>query len=490
MKSFLLYACWLLFIPVSVVAQSTDAWLPVFEKINQEVQQNSQAYQRLKEATSTIGHRLTGSSNGKKAEDYVARVLRSWGCKDVRFQPFAVESWSRGSLSLSVGTDGKMQAMKAVTLAHSPVKAEVNLPMADMGNGLEEDYLNNPEKVRGKIALVYLGVLPNSKPGTGTLHRSEKTALAIKYGAKGIIIINTPPGGILLTGTASVTGKLISIPAICIGREDGIALKERLAQSPLNANIKMTNQSAVIKARNVIATFQGSSLPREKIVVGGHLDSWDLATGAIDNGIGSFSVLDMARTFQVLGLKTARTIEFVLFMGEEQGLLGSRHYVANGNKNKELEQIRYMLNYDMTNDPKGFSSSTDTTKELFQQIGATVQKVDPAFPNMFRSGAGLHSDHQPFLLQGIPTGGGAGGSLPNNAGPCYHADCDDFKLVDEQGMKNTVRYNTMLVYALANVSKIPAKKLSDEETRLFLIKNKLQEPLRISGDWRWKDKKD
>jgi Zn-dependent M28 family amino/carboxypeptidase len=250
----------------------------------------------------------------------------------------------------------------------------------------------------------------------------------------------------------------------------------------------MTNQSAVIKARNVIATFQGSSLPREKIVVGGHLDSWDLATGAIDNGIGSFSVIDMARTFQVLGLKTARTIEFVLFMGEEQGLLGSRHYVANGNKNKELEQIRYMLNYDMTNDPKGFSSSTDTTKELFQQIGATVQKVDPAFPNMFRSGAGLHSDHQPFLLQGIPTGGGAGGSLPNNAGPCYHADCDDFKLVDEQGMKNTVRYNTMLVYALANASKIPAKKLSDEETRLFLIKNKLEEPLRISGDWRWKDK--
>lgn len=487
MKSLFLYALLILIIPFSAISQTTDVWFPVFEKINQEVQQNSQAYSRLKEATSTIGHRLTGSANGKKAEDYVANVLKSWGCNDVRFQPFSVESWSRGTLSLSIGSGGKMQPMKAVTLAHSPVKAEVDLPLADMGNGLEEDYLANPEKVRGKIALVFLGVLPNSKPGTGTLHRSEKTALAIKYGAKGIIIINTPPGGILLTGTASVTGKLIPIPAVCIGREDGLALKEKVAQAPVTASIRMTNQSAVIKARNVVTTFKGTSLPQEKIVVGGHLDSWDLATGAIDNGIGSFSVLDMARTFQVLGLKTARTIEFVLFMGEEQGLLGSRFYVANGNKNKQLEQIRYMLNYDMTNDPKGFSSSTDTTKELFQQIGATVQKVDPAFPNMFRSGAGLHSDHQPFLLQGIPTGGGAGGSLPNNSGPCYHADCDDFKLVDEQGMKNTVRYNTMLVYALANTSKIPARKLTDEETRLFLIKNKLEEPLRISGDWRWKD---
>lgn len=146
-----------------------------------------------------------------------------------------------------------------------------------------------------------------------------------------------------------------------------------------------------------------------------------------------------------------------------------------------------MLNYDMTNDPKGFSSSTDETKDLFMQIGATVQQVDPAFANMYRSGAGLHSDHQPFMLQGVATGGGAGGSLPNNAGPCYHADCDAFNLVDERGIKNTVRYNAMLAYALANASNINTRTLSDEETRLFLIKNKLKEPLQIAGEWRWKE---
>jgi hypothetical protein len=486
MKSACLSFCLLFFSNIILIAQSSDQWLAAFEKINQEVQQNSQAYSRLKEATGKIGHRLTGSSNGKKAEEYVASLLRSWGCSNVRFQPFSVESWSRGSLSLSIGTEGNVQAIKAVTLAHSPVISQLDLPLVDMGNGLEEDYLANPEKAKGKIALVYLGVLPNSKPGTGSLHRSEKTALAIKYGAKGIIIINTPPGGILLTGTASVTGKLIPIPAICIGREDGMAIKEKLLLNAVKAKIQMNNFSSVIKARNVIATFKGINLPNEKIVVGGHLDSWDLATGAIDNGIGSFAVLDMARTFQKLQLRASRTIEFVLFMGEEQGLLGSRHYVATAIKNQQLDKVRYMLNYDMTNDPKGFSSSTETSKALFEQIGALVQKVDPTFPNLFRSGAGLHSDHQPFLLQGIPTGGGAGGTLPNNAGPCYHADCDDFRLVDEQGIKNTVRFNAMLTYALANADTIPAKKLSEEEIRQFLIKNKLQEPLSIAGEWRWK----
>lgn len=468
-------------------AQPNAEWISVFKSIQQEVSEHSQAYTSLKEATSTIGHRLTGSANGKRAEDFAFQLLQKWGFDQLRYQPFEVESWSRGTISVSIGKKAQLKTIKAVTLAHSPVSSFLELPLVDMGNGLEEDYLANPDAVKGKIALVYLGVLPNSKPGTGTLHRSEKTALAIKYGAKGIIIINTANGGILLTGTASVTGKLISIPAVCIGKEDGMQLKEQMKLENYWANIQMTNHSNIIKARNVIATIKGKKYPLEKIVVGGHLDSWDLATGAIDNGIGSFAVLDMARTFQALHLQSDRTIEFVMFMGEEQGLLGSRHYVAQALKNKELSKIRYMLNYDMTNDPKGFSSSTDESKDLFMQIGETVKQVDPEFGNLYRTGAGLHSDHQPFMLRGVPTGGGAGGSLPNNAGPCYHADCDAFNLVDERGIKNTVRYNAMLIYALANAVKIPTHTLSDEETKLFLIKNKLKEPLQIAGEWRWKD---
>lgn len=484
MKKILLSGVCYLLLSNTLIAQSSPQWQSVFEKINSEVQNNSHAYITLKDAIDKIGHRLTGSANGGKAEEYAYNLLKSYGLQ-VQYQPFEVESWSRKTLKTFVGIGNDLAEMKSVSLAHSPVAANVKGELVDMGNGLDVDYMNNPGKVKGKIALIYLGILPGT---TGkNLHRSEKTAIAIKNGASGVIIFNTVPGGVLLTGTASVTGKLIPIPAVCIGLEDGQKLKERLKSEKLNAHIEMTNFSGMIKARNVIATLKGSQFPKEKIVVGGHLDSWDLATGAIDNGIGSFSVLDMARTFSALKIQPKRTIEFVLFMGEEQGLLGSNAYVKKALKDGSVNQIKYMLNYDMTNDPKGFSTSNDASKELFQSIGNIAMAFDSGFTNEYRTGGGLHSDHQPFMLQGIPVGGGAGGELPNNSGGCYHADCDNFNLVDEQGMKNTVRFSSMLIYGLADVEKIAAKRLSETETRDFLIKNNLREPLEIAGEWRWKD---
>lgn len=468
-------------------ANAQDNFGSAFKQISDEVQTKSNAYQNLKDASATIGHRLTGSENGAKAEAYAYNLLESYGC-DVKYQPFEVESWNRKTISVKVGaSSSELATVRAVTLAHSPVASNVTADIIDVGNGLEADYQLIGDKVKGKIALIYLGVLPGSPKGTGSLHRSEKTAIATKYGSVGVIIINTVKNGVLLTGTASVTGKLIPIPAVCIGLESGMALKEKLKTGSQIAAIEMTNFSGLIKARNVIATFKGTEFPKEKIVVGGHLDSWDLATGAIDNGIGSFSVIDMARTFKKLNLKTKRTVEFVLFMGEEQGLLGSKAYVNQAKQNKTLDQVSFMLNYDMTNDPKGFSTSREELEPLFKGWGADVVKIDTNFKNLFLAGASLHSDHQPFMLEGIPTGGGAGGRLPNNSGPYYHSDGDVFKLVDEQGLKNTVRYGAILTYALANTPKIPVTKQTEEKLEAFLISQRLKEPLKIAGEWRWKD---
>ena len=477
----------LLFAGIAISAQAQDNFTTAFNGINTDVQQHSKAYSNLKTATETIGHRLTGSSNGAKAEEYAFNLFKSYGY-EVRYQPFEVESWSRLTNQTKIGDAvSSLKNIASVALAHSPVKAAVTAALADMGNGLEEDYLKDPAKVKGKIALVYLGVLPGSAAGTPSLHRSEKTAIATKYGAKGIIIINTVKGGVLLTGTASVTGKLIPIPAVCIGLEDGIKLKEQLQAKPQYASLTMTNFSGPIKARNIIATIKGDSLPNEKIVVGGHLDSWDLATGAIDNGIGSFAVVDMARSFKAQQLKTKRTVEFVLFMGEEQGLLGSKAYLEAAEKNNQLDQVKFMLNYDMTNDPKGFSTSRAEMKDLFTAWGSQIVKIDTGFKNIFFAGAGLHSDHQPFMLKGIPTGGGTGGKLPNNSGQFYHSDGDSFKLVDEQQLKNTVRYSAMLTYALANTPVLPVTRQSEESLKAFLIQNNLELPLKVAGEWRWKD---
>ena len=298
----------------------------VFGRINQEVLQRSRAYETLADATQQIGHRLTGSANGAKAEEYAFNLLRQYGFKDVRYESFEVESWMRDTCTLSIvpNKSDNFRQINVVSLAHSPVDAHVRGEIIDVGNGLEGDYAALKGRLKGKIALVNIGLSAPTK-GARNLHRSEKTALAIQSGAAGVIMVNLVPGNVLLTGTASVTGKLIPIPSVCIAYESGVALRKWMAEEQhdhLHAIIDMTNFSRKIKARNVIATLPGAKLATEKIVLGGHLDSWDLATGAIDNGIGSFSVLDIARTFKALKLKPRRTIEFVLFMGEEQGLLG------------------------------------------------------------------------------------------------------------------------------------------------------------------------
>lgn len=471
----------LCFLAFSAIAngQVKKEWNDIFKQINQEVSQHAAGYQNLQQSTSYIGHRLTGSANGAKAEEQVFNLLKSYGYEPV-YQVFESESWSRGDLALKI--DGI--SYKSVSLAHSPVAANVSGTIVDLGNGLEDDYLNNKTTLKDKIVFVYLGILPGSKEGTRNLHRSEKTSLAIKNGAAGIIFFNAAPGDILLTGTASVDGKLISIPAICIGNNDGNKLKEKLKKGTHSASIIMHNFSAMVQARNVIATLPGKTKPAEKIVIGGHLDSWDLATGAIDNGIGAFAVVDMARTFKALNLQPERTVEFVLFMGEEQGLLGSKAYVKEAQIKASLASVKYMLNFDMTNDPKGYHTSVEDDKDIVQGIGEIAKSIDTSFANTYSSGMGLHSDHQPFLLQGIPTGGAAG-RLSREVLNCYHADCDAFNLVNEQELKNTIYYGSILLYGLADAEILKAQHMTDDVLRDRLEKANLREPLKIAGDWRW-----
>ena len=452
-----------------------------FTRINQEVLQNSKAYATLKEATSTIGHRLTGSENGHKAEEYTYNKFKEYGFDDVKFQEFEVEAWSRGNVSVTI--DGA--PVPAVTLGHSPIVSDVTGEIVDMGNGLEVDYESNPNATKDKIALIYIGLLEGSKKELRNLHRSEKTAIAINHGAKGVIIFNQVDKGVLLTGTASVTGELIPIPAVCIGKESGMALKEKLKTKKVQAHLAMTNHSDVIKARNVVATLKGSELPEERIIIGGHLDSWDLATGAIDNGIGSFSILDMARAFTANKLNPKRTVQFVMFMGEEQGLLGSRYMVDQAVKDGSIESVKYMMNCDMSGNPIGINAGgqlEDTT--FYKTLGGEIHKIDTIYKDKFSNRSGLHSDHQPFMLEGVPVLG----MIPNlndSIYRCYHSDCDDFNLVDEEHLRNTARFGSMILYGLANAEKLPARKMDSETTKQFMIENNLKEPLILAGDWKW-----
>ncbi len=461
----------------------------VFKRIKEEVDSNSQAYKSLGTACSTIGHRLTGSSNGKKAEEFAFQLFKKYGFRDTKYQGFQVEAWARDTVTLSVAPpkSDDFREIPVVSLALTPVESKIQGSIVDCGNGLDTDFEAKKELVRGKVVLANIGLV-DAPAGTKNLHRSEKTALAIKYGASGVIFVNTVKGQVLLTGTASVTGNLISIPAVCISWESGSEIRNWLVDQPgLLGMIEMHNVSQPIKARNVVATLPGDSrqLRHEKIIIGGHLDSWDLATGAIDNGIGSFSVIDIARTFKALGLKSKRTIEFVAFMGEEEGLLGSKAYIERAKKTGDIDNIVYMINLDMVNDVHGFNAGgRDEMMPILKEIGDKIKSIDPSFANMLENSAGLHSDHQVFLMEGIPAADPLG-KLTRNVLDCYHANCDDFSLVNKKEMENNVKYTSMLLYALGNATSIPAKKLDFYSTRDFFIKQNLRHELELGNEWRW-----
>lgn len=464
----------------------------VFQQINADISEKGRAYETLEEATKTIGHRLTGSPNGKLSEEYAHKLLVGYGYKNAQLDPFEVEAWSRSSVSLSIVPDNSdnFHDLEVVALAHSPVSSHVRAEIVDCRDGLDADFEKVKNEIKGKVALFNINVQFPENKGKPNLHRSEKTALAIQYGASAVIIANAVKGGVLLTGTASVTGELIPIPAVCISVEEGIAVREWITEEEnIMAIIDMQNFSRPIRARNVIATHAGRSrkLKEEKIVIGAHLDSWDLATGAMDNGIGAFSVLDIARVFKSLNLKTKRTVEFVLFMGEEQGLLGSRHLVNRYKKEGTLDNVKLMMNLDMVNNAQGFNAyGRDELKVFVDDIGQKIKKADANYQSRNSNRAGLHSDHQSFMMQGVPVISPSG-SFPIKAYNCYHANCDNFDLINKKEIDNNVRYTAMMIYALANAEELPVSKFNDNELKDFLIKQELKPSLVLGKEWRWED---
>lgn len=460
----------------------------VFLDISNNVSEKGVSYQKLQEVINLTKHRLTGSENGKKAESFAFDTFKDFGYSNVKYSPFEVESWSRNRVSLSIvpGNSDNFREVNVVTLAHSPKAANVSASIVDCFDGLASDFEKVKGDLKGKVALFNINIQSEGNKGQKNLHRSEKTALAIEHGAAAVIIANSVRGGVLLTGTASVTGSLIPIPAVCVSLESGREIRNWINdEHNLLAQIEMLNYNKPVRARNVIAKHNGQGkYNKEKIVVGGHLDSWDLAQGAVDNGLGAFSILDVARVFKDLKLKTKRPIEFVLFMGEEQGLLGSKSYIEKAEKDGSLSDVSLMMNLDMLNNAHGFNAfGNESLNKYFNQIGKEIQSVDKGYLNKNRNRAGLHSDHQPFMIKGITVSSPIG-QLSPEARNCYHADCDDIELIDKKELDNNVKYTAMMLYALANSNSLPKRKTS-EETRDYLIAQNLKNELILGKEWLW-----
>lgn len=467
----------------SVRSQTCDT--TTLRAIEREAVRAPMGYTWLEWSTRSIGHRLTGSTNGRRAEESADSLFRVAGMRHIAFSPFQATAWQRYSAGISfAGPDGVPVPCSTVALAMTPDSADIRALVVDVGNGLATDFDSLDRAVHGAIALVNLH-LSNAPPGAVNLHRSEKVALAIQHGAIGVVFANAVDGGVLLTGTASVTNQPIAIPAVCIGKEDAVRLRERLViEKPVHAHITMRNSSIPITARNVLATLHGTDKAEDVIVVGGHLDSWDLATGATDNGIGSYSIIDLARCYVALGLRPRRTIVFALFMGEEQGLLGSTALVNEWARSGQLDHVKCMINLDMSGDPSGFNAfGPEHLRTLVSKAQQDMRALDTTYAARASDAPWLHSDHQPFMLHGVATLNPIC-DLGERVYRCYHSDCDDLRLVDPAVMASNVQRVGEMLWLLANADDLPDH-FKDEELRSRLVAGGLEEKLRLHGEWRW-----
>ena len=434
-----------------------------------ETLKDSQAFALINDLTSTIGPRLSGSEQGAAAEQWVFDKLRAFGIRDVRFEAFPLVCWSRGSIELTVAG----RSIPAAAMVYTPEHADVTSEIVDVGNGVSADYSSDYDKVRSKIALIYLGVLADSPKGTPYLPRWEKLALAIGHGARGVIFVYQAAGNHRVTGIAGGSAKVVTIPVAVISHEDGFALRRDLAAGArITATFRMDNRVRDGHARNVIATIPGTERPDEVIVLGGHLDSLDLATGAVDNGSGAMWVLDVARAFSVHHVHPKSTVQFVFFMGEEEGLLGSYSHVRRALRDHSLQGVRFMINTDMAVNPKGLRVwGGDPNLKFFEAFAKDVQKIYPSFNDIGIDQADMSqsSDSQPYIEQGVPIVYPLA-AWPDGLMACVHAECDDIHWLDDAQMRRSAVIGGMLLLELANAPDAAAHVMTPSETAEYFKK--------------------
>src|SRR5580704_635876 len=221
--------------------------------------------------------------------------------------------------------------VRCVSIAWAPALAAAkHVPMIDVGKGSPADFTRAGD-ISGKIILVHSVVLKTWEDLFAEYAIAPPVVdAAVKGKAKAVAFIATRDHDMLYRHTNSSQGEIDRIPQVIVAREDGERIGRLLNSGhPVWADLAIPNQiGGPIKAANVVAEIKGAEKPAEFVIVGAHLDSWELGTGALDNGCNDALVIDELRAIQASGLKPRRSIRFILFSGEEEGLLGSHAYAV------------------------------------------------------------------------------------------------------------------------------------------------------------------
>jgi Iap family predicted aminopeptidase len=426
------------------------------------------SYAFLQRLCDEAGGRLTGSPENERALGILTEEMGKQGCA-VTLERFRFHGFVRGDDVVEMLSPLRRR-LRAVALGNVDAAPRIDAELVYAKDGREDAYTGLD--VAGRVVLV----TQEHAPGLPEFLRSEAIAVAARKGAKCILFIMDKPGGITMAGMANFQNAPSPIPAFSITLEEGKWL-QRLADAGTPVRMGVTTRSLMrdLESANAVVTFPGVSA--KKIVVGAHFDGWDVGQGAIDNGIGTAILFDVARVLAALSPRNTYTVECVWFNGEEIGLTGAKRYVEK----HDGDSIIAMLNMDMTGSPTAFSAGG--TAELVPFLEKLARDLNGfAISPAVGTSAGTNSDHQPFMLHGIPTLA-VWGKLDPEMVRHYHDLGDSFDKVNKRFLADGAAVVSVLVKELANTPPPGLRRRSREETVKFLQQQGLEERLRKQKEW-------
>jgi carboxypeptidase Q len=412
-------------------ADDSSAFAAADAQILNEVRDHSEAMQNSEYLGDAIGPRLTGSPQLKQANGWTAAKFREYGLTNVHLEPWTIaHSWTRGTAHARIVSPTE-HPLTIASAGWAPGTAGVvrgTVVYVDIKK--DEDF----EKYRGKLkSAIVIAQEPASlsppKPedAFSEVNRPMQTPPPLKgqpaqpspfatmmavarkrtefYKQEGVAVVlrdsNKPHGLLNMTGIGGEQFNIGSIPTAFITGEGYRMLYRMQKHGPVQVEIEMTNSFSdkPVEVYNTVAEIKGSEKPDEVVILGAHLDSWDLGTGSTDNGTGSMAVLEAARVLAKLNLKPKRTIRFILFSGEEEGLCGSVKYVEA--HRDELEKISGVLVHDTGTGRVLALALHDNyqDREIVDQVLAPLKELRLLEPTMMHMSG---TDHLSFNEVGVP----------------------------------------------------------------------------------------
>ena len=447
------YTIFLLAVLLSVsISAQTDA--ENIKKIYDASLSNGKSYEWLDYLSNGIGGRLSGSENAERAVQYTKAEMDKLGFDKVWLQPVMVPKWVRGNpeeahIEMSNGKAIKVNICAlggSVATPDSGVTAEVIEVQ-----GIDELEALGEAKLKGKIVFFNRPLDPTlintfSAYGGAVDQRGGGARAASKYGAVGAIVrsMNLRLDDFPHTGGTRYGDQPVNerIPTAAISTNDAELLSKTLkTDTKVKFFFKQNpKQYDDVLSHNVIGEITGSEFPNEYIVVGGHLDSWDLGDGSHDDGAGCVQSMDVLRLLKLSGITPKRTIRVVMFMNEENGLRGGTEY-ARVAKEKNENHIFALESDSGGFTPRGFIF--DSNEERFNKVLQWKSLFEPYLIHFFGQG-GSGADIGPLKSDSIVLAG----LRPDSQRyfEYHHTSIDTFDAINKRGLELGAATMTSLIY--------------------------------------------